>query len=149
MLCTFLVIVVLLLSTSVISINVNSYKNIRLKSNVRPIHYDLTLVPDLENGNFYGFANITLKTVTSTDVVVLHSKNLIILLARMTDDVSKSVINVKQVRSLMEEQVVHVHLARKIRPGIYRLSFLYSGSMLNGLTGLYLSYYKNRKNETR
>ncbi|KAK9884992.1 hypothetical protein WA026_009221 [Henosepilachna vigintioctopunctata] len=159
--CVVLVITLVLLGNALISRHYNSrnsphelkddraFKYLRLKNDTRPIHYDLTLVPDLRTGSFYGVVNVTLKTDSLRKTIVLHSQNLTVLSASMIDGVSKSVIRVVNVRNLPDEEVVLLNLTRKITPGIYYLSMNYTGNMLNKLSGLYLSSYKNGKNQTR
>lgn len=52
--------------------------DVRLPRNLRPLHYDIRLLPWMEEGNFTttGFIQILLECVTATDKIVLHSADL-------------------------------------------------------------------------
>ena len=52
--------------------------NIRLPRNIRPVHYDIRLLPWMEEGNFTtnGFIQILLECVETTNKIVLHSTDI-------------------------------------------------------------------------
>lgn len=52
--------------------------DVRLPRDLRPLHYDIRLLPWMEEGNFTttGFIQILLECITITDKIVLHSAEL-------------------------------------------------------------------------
>ena len=66
-------------------------KDVRLPKNLRPIHYEIRLLPWMEEGNFTtsGFIEVLMECVEQTNKIVLHSAEIEI------DRMSVQVINVK------------------------------------------------------
>ena len=60
-------------------------KSVRLSKNAIPIKYDIQLQPDLENFTFEGIETITLSVLEKTKILTLHSKELEIETAHMSD----------------------------------------------------------------
>lgn len=125
----------------------NIYRYPRLAKEIKPIHYEIFLLPNLQNGTFEGKVNITLKTEKENQEIVLHSKNLTIQNAQLLEDTNRTVIKVNSVKTLLD--VVVLNLTQKIVPGLYHLTIIYKGNMKNKLTGFYQSHYKDENNETR
>lgn len=48
----------------------------RLPTNIKPVSYNINLVPDLDNFTFGGLINIKLKVIESTNSFVFHCKDL-------------------------------------------------------------------------
>ena len=63
--------------------------DVRLPKNLRPLHYDIRLLPWMEEGNFTinGFIHILIECIQNTNKIVLHSTDIEI------DRVSVKVIN--------------------------------------------------------
>lgn len=52
------------------------FKEVRLPSEVKPVLYKLSLVPDLTACTFQGFIDITIDVASPTDSITLHSIDL-------------------------------------------------------------------------
>ena len=52
--------------------------SVRLSQNVMPVHYAITLKPDLESHTFSGHETITISLLAPTKKIALHSKDLLI-----------------------------------------------------------------------
>ncbi|KAL3279071.1 hypothetical protein HHI36_016585, partial [Cryptolaemus montrouzieri] len=125
-----------------------NYKYLRLPNDTLPIHYDLTLLPDLQSGSFDGLVNITLRTLVEKDILILHNKNLTIRSAQFADNINNTVVKINNIKRFIDDDVIVLNLTKKIAPGVHHLTLNFTGNMLQKLTGLYSSQYKNEDNDT-
>lgn len=122
---------------------------LHLPEDVEPIHYDLTLMPNLETGEFKGKVNITLEIRSARNNLMLHSKNLSIDTVELTY-VNKSVsVEVQNVEDRPIDEMIKIVTKDILPVGTYYVVLKYSGSMLNRIVGLYMSQYTNELNQSR
>lgn len=120
-----------------------------LPKEVSPLHYDLTLMPNLETGEFLGIVNITLIIVSSRNNILLHSKNLNIDTVDLMY-VNKSVaVQVQNVEDNQLDEMIKIVPKEKLPVGVYYMILKYRGLMINKIVGLYRSLYKNDANQSR
>lgn len=121
----------------------------RLPSDVHPVHYDLTIFPNLETGLFTGKVNITLEIESDRNDIVLHGLNLSIDTAELTLASGSKRIIVQNVQTNELDETVTVVPKERLEAGTYFLFIAYNGNMLNKLVGLYKSKYVTKGNITR
>lgn len=122
----------------------------RLPVDVLPFHYDLTLMPNLETGEFIGKVNVTLEILTARNNLMMHSKNLSIDTVELMNVKNKSVmVQVQNVEDSPLDEMIKIVTKDVLPKGVYHVVLKYSGSMLNRIVGLYMSHYKNGANQTR
>lgn len=120
-----------------------------LPQDVIPSHYDLTLMPNLDTGEFKGKVNITLVILSARNNLMLHSKNLSIDTVELMN-VNKSVmVQVQNVEDSPLDEMIKIVTKEVLPKGVYHVVLKYSGSMLNRIVGLYMSHYKNEANQSR
>lgn len=122
---------------------------LHLPQDVQPIHYDLTLMPNLETGQFNGIVNVTLEIRSARNNLMLHSKHLNIdTVDLMYVNRSVSVV-VQNVEDRPMDEMIKIVTKDVLVEGRYFVVLKYSGSMLNRIVGLYMSQYKNQFNQSR
>lgn len=114
----------------------------RLPKHVRPLHYDLTLSPNLHSGEYRGSVNITLEITESLPNITLHSKKLRISHPSLISSNGSDVLVVNVVENLKQE-TVDVMLEVVLSPGTYYLNLNFDGNLLNKTVGFYRSRYRN------
>jgi len=113
--------------------------HIRLDENVRPLHYELYLNPDIENGTFSGTVSIVLKTQAPVTHIRLHTKYLSItetLLIRGLDNVP-----IKRAFEVPEKEYWVVIPESPLEASRYNLTMTFNGILTRGITGFYRSTY--------
>ncbi|KAF5277381.1 hypothetical protein FQA39_LY06194 [Lamprigera yunnana] len=127
------------------------YKNMsfRLPTDVKPLHYDLTFKPNLQNGTFEGRINITLKILRPRRNIVLHNNNLTITNVSLVFSNQSQLLTVisEETNKVLESTTVNVQ--EDILPGIYYLNINFTGNMLDKLVGLYRSIYTDKLTNTK
>ncbi|XP_053613165.1 glutamyl aminopeptidase-like isoform X2 [Plodia interpunctella] len=116
----------------------------RLPREVVPINYKLHLRPNIENKTFDGNVNITIKTLSNTNIITLHSNKLIIKSISLRDDSKEYTIKSSDLTNDSRE-FLNIHLQDSIPEGTFELGIDFSGN-LSGLVGLYASTFSNKKN---
>ena len=109
-------------------------KSVRLSKNAIPIKYDIQLQPDLENFTFEGIETITLSVLEKTKILTLHSKELEIETAHMSDMWGKISYNEKlETASFLFPKI--------IRAGKTKLTLVFKGILNDKMRGFYRSRY--------
>ena len=88
-------------------------KNVRLAKHIIPKEYDIKLHPDLENFTFEGVETIHLSILQKTRIITLHSKELEIETAHMSDMLGEISYNVKS-------ETATFKFPKIIQPGKYK-----------------------------
>ncbi|XP_039306339.1 aminopeptidase Q [Solenopsis invicta] len=126
-----------------------------LQQNVVPIHYNVKLIPHIEN-NFTtnGETNIDVEVRESTSAITLHIVELIID-ESLTKITRKDVDNVNSESEYVPKQheynsltqILTLRFEDLLDPGIYTLHFIFTGMIRSDveLRGLYRSFYINDK----
>ncbi|XP_048382847.2 leucyl-cystinyl aminopeptidase isoform X2 [Stegostoma tigrinum] len=124
------------------------WPKMRLPNAVVPMHYDLTLHPNLTTMKFTGSVQITLLAKEDTNNITLHSYGLKISKATIAPRASNQA---KDVQVL--EYLPHQQIAIKVNPALlngkkYTLNLEFAANLSDGFSGFYKSSYQN-KNKTR
>jgi hypothetical protein len=148
-----------LLQKTVLSYNRASVIDYRLPTNVKPIHYKITLNPlieDTDPRNFAGEVKIRVKIIEETDSITLHY-----------NDLSVNTINVNSVNSETHIPVYHeydnvTHFCiikidkdgNEDEEGIFKtneeyiIAINYTGHHRDDMYGFYRSSYKDENGDT-
>lgn len=108
--------------------------DIRLRNDVVPIKYELSLWADPNSDGFSGQVAIDLQLLQSTDHILLHGKDLQVLAAGLLGPEGDSVA---EYSSLDDDGLARVSFAHVMPAGNYRLEISYRGKYQDDLNGLY------------
>jgi len=118
-------------------------KDVRLPKNILPIHYDLYLFPELEEGMFSGKVAIEIDSKEPRDYFLAHVKYLEILSANLTRNGQN--IELKEAMEY-EPNEFFVFWTRNMEPkGKYIMNFEFRGNLTKGIVGFYKSIYTTEK----
>ncbi|CAO3625904.1 unnamed protein product [Mucor fragilis] len=120
-----------------------------LPSNVRPLHYDLELTPNLETFAYTGRVKINLSIANETSVVVLNSNDLTINKASIIvgSEYNYSAIDI-QYDNAMEQ--VSLTFERSLAPeSVVLLDIDFEGILNDEMSGFYRSSYKDVHGDTK
>lgn len=114
-------------------------KGIRLTDTIIPIHYKLTLAPDLDACTFAGEETITIKIQRATKTVTLHSVNLDIRSVYIV--VGKNTQFAHNVSYDDKNESVTFSFTKSLPTGKARLILSFRGVLSDSLRGFYQSRY--------
>ncbi|KAF9963760.1 Aminopeptidase 2 mitochondrial [Modicella reniformis] len=122
-----------------------------LPTNVRPIHYDLTLTPDLTNFVFHGLVLISLDINKPTTGITLNSNQLEILSAKLTNLALKTESSQDATDITIEKanETATFTFAEELQPGttaVLQISF--KGILNDSMNGFYRSSFKDEDGKT-
>ncbi|HBA46032.1 hypothetical protein A2W67_03555 [Candidatus Nomurabacteria bacterium RIFCSPLOWO2_02_40_28] len=109
-------------------------QTVRLSKNVIPIEYDLKIRPDLKNFTFEGVETITLSILKKTKTLTLHSKELEIETAHMSDMWGKISYDEKS-------ETATFTFPENIPAGKNKLTIVFKGILNDKMRGFYRSRY--------
>ncbi|XP_059825431.1 leucyl-cystinyl aminopeptidase-like isoform X2 [Hypanus sabinus] len=120
------------------------WPKMRLPKAVVPMHYDLTLHPNLTTLNFTGSVHISLRIMEDTNNITLHSSGLKITVATITPEGTSHPKNVQVL-----EYPPHKQIAIKVNPmltkeGKYVLYLKYSANLSDNLSGFFKGTYQDQ-----
>ena len=118
----------------------NVPKSIRLSKNVLPQVYNIQLRPDLENFTFEGIETIHISILQKTRTIILHSKELEIETAHMSDMWGKVSYNEKKETAIFS-------FPKFIPIGKNQLTIVFKGILNDKMRGFYRSRYMVRNKE--
>lgn len=115
----------------------------RLPTNVRPLTYTLSINVDVENEVFGGNVTINLEVTTSTTIIHLNYKEIIVgwSNARLSLDATGQTFQVINQVDRPIEQIYELHFQSDLAVGTYTLELQFEGNIRHDLTGLYKSSY--------
>ncbi|XP_043478871.1 glutamyl aminopeptidase-like isoform X1 [Leptopilina heterotoma] len=123
----------------------------RLAKEVKPIHYDLLMHPDLENGTYTGTVTILINVLDKRGYIALHQKDLNITKTKLThekDDVYE--IPIKKTYSLEKQEVFMISTEENLSPSNYHLHLEFNGLLRpDKIVGFYSSKYKDAQDKER
>lgn len=135
-------------STVTVTTNVDNIKFLqkfsltRLPTDAKPVHYNITVAPDLLNGRYKGFVNITIKLDAPRHDLILHSNKLTIdAVDLLLAGGHKSLV--QNVKEDAVNQLLYIVSKKILLPNTYYLNLNFSGNLMNKTVGLYLSRYEN------
>ncbi|PIK35902.1 putative aminopeptidase N [Apostichopus japonicus] len=128
------------------------WEKIRLPTNLKPHHYDLFFRIDITNEEFSGTNTMLIECLQSIDIILIHSKLLVI------DDNSITLAQnggggapgVTRSWLYPENQYLVIELDGMLEAGTsYDLTIAFSGPLQEDLIGLYKSSYVNKDGDTK
>lgn len=115
----------------------------KLSSLVRPVHYDLTLRPNMDTGLFKGTVKIDVIVKQEKSYITLHSNFLEITsvkVYRAAEEIAVSkFLEIKQIEQLL------LQFDRVLDSGTYRIDIDFNGSLTRNIIGFYLSRLKDNR----
>jgi len=129
----------------------DSSENFRLPKEVKPMHYDLFLHPDLDNGTFSGNVTILLDVLDKRRTIALHQKNLnIISVSLKSHGLEENFgINISSIVDSVKNEMFIISTETEFNPGLYDLYLEFNGSLENKIVGFYSSSYVETENKTQ
>jgi puromycin-sensitive aminopeptidase len=113
----------------------------RLSANVKPIHYSITIRPDLKSFTFAGGEVIDIQVKKATSVITLNAVDLDITNVTVSNE--KGSCLVANVVYDVEHEQVHFKFDGVVGKGRWKLSLNFAGEINNKLHGFYRSSYKD------
>lgn len=130
-----------------------SNPSFRLPKEVKPLHYDVYLHPDLANGTFRGNVTILIDVLDKRSHVTVHQKDLCIESTKLrTYDLEENhEVTIEDVAVLSKYEMLAVSTKDELHSGLYELIFEFSGALQpDKIVGFYSSKYKDEtRNEIR
>ncbi|XP_067294260.1 leucyl-cystinyl aminopeptidase isoform X2 [Pseudorasbora parva] len=110
------------------------WTELRLPSSVHPVHYDISLHPDLNRMNFQGSVSIKVKVLHETKIIVLHSSDM---------NITKATFEGKVVDVLEYKpwQQIAIKFPEDLTKGQYVLNLDYTANFSISYNGFYNSSY--------
>lgn len=123
----------------------------RLPKEVKPIHYDLFLHPNLQEGTFSGKVTILLDVLDTRRTIALHQKGLAISVVNLTtyDREENFDIEISSISQPTKYEIFLVSAKNDFNPGLYNLYLEFNGSLQDKIVGFYSSKYKDSQNRSR
>ncbi|MCX6757979.1 MAG: M1 family metallopeptidase [Candidatus Nomurabacteria bacterium] len=113
--------------------------NVRLATHIMPIHYEITLRPDLEAHVFSGEEIITISTDKAVSEITLHSKELHIESAEVV--LGKEKIQTKKITYNEKLETATFIFPKQIKKGKLKLHIIFRGILADNMRGFYKSKY--------
>ncbi|CAO3593307.1 unnamed protein product [Absidia cylindrospora] len=123
-----------------------------LPTNVKPVHYDLSLQPDLETFVFQGQAKIDLLVVEDSKTIVLNSQDIKILSATVSSTNLKTESSQPATSITYDEKTLVASLTfAELLPANSKaiLDIKYEGILNDQMAGFYRSSYKDAEGNTK
>jgi hypothetical protein len=116
--------------------------NILAQENVVPLHYDITIVPEISSLTFESESTVTIQVINPVNSVTLNAKNLQIRdPVKVLDSTGTEVADVSFTTNEDTETVI-LQFESPLTSGLlYSITFTYSGKINENLEGLYVSKY--------
>ena len=126
-----------------------AYKQMRIPKDIRPVHYDLFLHPNLDTLHFKGKVQILIRCFNSTSKIIFHMKKLHAKNIRVLDE-KNGEIKVKDMSENEERNLVILQLDEELKKdNEYRLAMDFRGKLANNMEGFYKSEYKTTDGKKR
>ncbi|KAI4901681.1 hypothetical protein NFI96_029218 [Prochilodus magdalenae] len=119
------------------------WTKLRLPASVRPVHYEISLRPNLTTMTFNGRVTINLEVFQETNKIVLHSSDMKILKSTFQDNV----VNILEYKPWQQIAVKFSEPLKK--GGQYVLKIDYSANLSNSYDGFYNSSYTDTTGKKR
>ncbi|XP_029666435.1 glutamyl aminopeptidase-like isoform X2 [Formica exsecta] len=149
----------IIIAVTAFPINENEKKNLLTASNyrfpndIKPIHYNIELILNIEEGIYRGKSNISIKISKETRYITLHSLNLAITETTLiNEDVRQSknekfVYKSTEYSYIQEKNIVIIHFNNKLLPGNYTLDIEFFAETIDNIEGLFRTSYTNEKGD--
>src|SRR5579884_852440 len=116
----------------------------RLYAELKPVHYELDLVPDTTSMTFTGTVTIRLhKTGRPSQRLTFHQRGLTITKATITkhDKKGSQQLTVSRINNQQSLQEVRLHTQELVYSGDYEVQLHFHGAITTGMTGLYPCFF--------
>ena len=117
----------------------NKKVSLRLPTDVTPIHYAITIKPDLESRTFAGHETITIALDKPTKKITLHSTELAIKTAHII--FGKQNIEALHISYDTTLETATFEFAKSLPKGKLKLSLTFEGILADNMRGFYTSKY--------
>ncbi|XP_073716460.1 endoplasmic reticulum aminopeptidase 1b [Misgurnus anguillicaudatus] len=125
------------------------WNKMRLPDTVSPHHYNLLIHPNLTSLDFTGLVHIQIKVHQDTKTIILHSKDIQILNARLIDPERRQVQPLKVLEYPSYQQIALIsHVLLKKDFG-YEIQLKFAANLSESFHGFYKSTYRTSKGEVR
>ncbi|XP_074105010.1 glutamyl aminopeptidase isoform X1 [Cotesia typhae] len=124
----------------------------RLPKQVKPLHYDLYLHPNLIDGTFKGHVTILIDVMEVKNYVALHQKDLNITKTTLKsyDRNENYEVPIRDTYTIEKLEILVVSCNDNLPIGVYQLYFEFNGALQpDKIVGFYASTYKDENNATR
>lgn len=110
------------------------WTDLRLPGGVHPVHYDISLHPNLTTMTFRGNVSISLQVTEETNKMVLHSSDM---------NIVKAMFQGKEVKILEYKpwQQITIKFPEDLQKGVYVLNIMYTANLSTSYDGFYISSY--------
>ncbi|XP_032666261.1 glutamyl aminopeptidase isoform X1 [Odontomachus brunneus] len=131
--------------------DIESDVSFRLPKEVKPVHYDLFLHPNLQQGTFSGNVTILLDVLDRRRTIALHQKGLNIQSANLTtyDREENFEIELSSISKPTKYEIFVISAKDEFSSGLYNLNLKFDGSLQDKIVGFYSSKYRDPQNKTR
>ena len=116
-----------------------------LPENVRPVHYQITLQPDMDNFTFDGLEVIDIDVKEATSSIVLNAADLSVPAAMLIKN--GQWIRAESITLDEDSQTVTLSFPEPVEPGPAQLDLRFVGELNDKLHGFYRSQYVNPEGE--
>ena len=116
-----------------------------LPENVRPVHYQITLQPDMENFTFDGLEIIDIDVKEATSHIILNAADLRVPSAMLIKN--GEWIRAASIILDSDTQTVALEFSEPVQPGPAQLDLRFVGELNDKLHGFYRSQYVNPEGE--
>ena len=116
-----------------------------LPENVRPVHYQITLQPDMDNFTFDGLEVIDIDVKEATSSIVLNAADLSVPAAMLIKD--GQWIRAESIPLDEDSQTVTLSFPEPVEAGPAQLDLRFVGELNDKLHGFYRSQYVNPEGE--
>lgn len=144
----------IVISTARLCINTISKKSectnniYRLSNNVIPVHYDIAITLYMKKHDFDGETNITIRILSHTQNITLHSLGL-----KINQTKTKLIHNNGTIYTPAQhyyvEDTLNLYFSNFLLPGVYTLQFKYIGYFSEGNQGLLKIRNTEREQDTK
>lgn len=124
----------------------------RLPKEVKPLHYDVYLHPDLDKGTFQGKVTILVDVFDRRSYIALHQKDLNITRTTLKtyDREENFEFELLDIIQIPKHEMFVISTKNELHTGLYNLSFEFNGALQpDKIVGFYSSKYKDAKNKIR
>lgn len=131
-------------------INLSAVVNYRLPDNAVPVHYDIELIPHIEEDNFTfdGKSDIILEIRRATQNLSLHALDLTIDETETVLISSYIIVHTPIAHNYDNEtEILTLHFNEELSPGMYSLNIQYVGILNTDLHGFFRTSYVNENGE--
>lgn len=119
-------------------------ESFRLPKEVKPIHYDLFLHPNLQKKTFSGKVTILIDVLDDRRSIALHQKDLNITSVELkTYGLEEDYeIEISSISNPSKYEIFVISTKNEFKSGLYNLNLEFNGSLKDKIVGFYSSIYQ-------